>query len=52
MAQGDLAAVPVWASEAIDLISSVLPASEIVGLLAVEAEEALVRASRVVAPLS
>lgn len=44
--RGDLGVVPVWASEAIDLITEVVPAAELVGLLAAEAEEALVRAGR------
>ncbi len=48
--QGDLAAVPVWASEAIDLINDVVPASELVGFLATEAEKALIRAGRVINP--
>jgi hypothetical protein len=44
--------VPVWASEAIDLITEVMPASHLVGLLAAGAEEALTRAFRAVAPSS
>jgi nitronate monooxygenase len=48
--EGDLAVVPVWASEAIDLITEVVPAAELVGLLAQETEEALVRAGRAVRP--
>jgi hypothetical protein len=38
----------VWASEAIDLINEVVPASELVGLLAREAEAALRRAARAI----
>jgi nitronate monooxygenase len=46
--RGDLSAMPIWASEAIDLIVEVLPAADLVGLLAAEAERALVRANRAV----
>jgi nitronate monooxygenase len=42
----DMAVVPVWASEAIELITAVLPATDLVALLAAEAEEALRRAGR------
>ncbi len=35
---------PVWASEAIDLITEVSPAADLVAALAAQAEEALVRA--------
>jgi nitronate monooxygenase len=42
----DLAMVPVWASEAIDLITGLLPAADLVALLAAEAEEALGRAGQ------
>ena len=44
--RGDLSAAPVWASEAIDLITSVAPAADLVGQLAAEAETALARALR------
>jgi nitronate monooxygenase len=44
--RGDLDAVPVWASEAIGLITDVAPAAELVGLLAAETEKALVHAGR------
>jgi nitronate monooxygenase len=44
-ADGDPALVPVWASEAIDLISEISPAADIVGRLAADAEAALARAS-------
>jgi nitronate monooxygenase len=43
---GDMAVLPVWASEAIDLITAIVPAADLVGLLAMEAEEALGRAGR------
>jgi nitronate monooxygenase len=43
----DLAVVPVWAGEAIDLITEITSASEIVGALATGAEIALSRAGRV-----
>lgn len=48
--RGDLDAVPVWASQAIDLITDVMPAANLVALLAAEAEQALVRAGRAVTP--
>jgi nitronate monooxygenase len=44
--RGDPAAVPVWASEAIDLVTEVVPAAELVGVIAGEAEAALARAGR------
>jgi nitronate monooxygenase len=46
VARGDLPADPVWASEAIDLITEVCPASDLVGVLAAQAEEALLRARK------
>jgi nitronate monooxygenase len=45
VASGDLAST-VWASEAIDLITEVSPAADLVGALAAQAEEALARAGR------
>ena len=42
VARGDLPSVPVWASEAIDLITDLRPAADLVGELASQAEEALV----------
>ena len=42
----DLAVVPVWAGEGIDLISEITSAGEIVGTLAMGAEVALSRAGR------
>jgi nitronate monooxygenase len=44
--RGDLSAVPVWASEAIDLITDVAQAAVLVEQLAAEAEAALARALR------
>jgi nitronate monooxygenase len=40
---GELPPTPVWASEAIDLITGLVPASDLVGVLAAQAEEALAR---------
>ena len=48
--RGDLGVVPVWASEAIDLITEVMPAADLVGLLAAETEQALIRSARAVTP--
>jgi len=42
--RGDLPPIPVWASEAIDLINDLPPAAELVGTLAAQAEDALARA--------
>lgn len=42
----DAAVAPVWASEAIDLITGLLPAADLVALLAAEAEQALRRAGQ------
>jgi nitronate monooxygenase len=42
--QGDMRVVPVWASEAIDLITESLPAAEIVREMAAVAEESLTNA--------
>jgi nitronate monooxygenase len=44
--RGDLAVVPVWAGEAIDLITEITSATEIVDALARGAEVALTRAGR------
>jgi nitronate monooxygenase len=44
--RGDLDVLPVWASESIDLITDVMPAAELVALLATEAERALVQAGQ------
>lgn len=45
-AVGDLSVIPVWASEAIDLIDSMSPAADLVAELGRETEAALVRAER------
>jgi nitronate monooxygenase len=42
--RGELPPTPVWASEAIDLITDLMPAADLVGALAAQAEEALARA--------
>jgi nitronate monooxygenase len=47
-AKGDLSVVPVWASEAIDLITSQAPAADLVAQLSREAEAALIRAGQAV----
>jgi nitronate monooxygenase len=47
-AEGDLSVLPVWASEAIDLITTLSPAADLVAHLSREAEEALTRAGRTV----
>ncbi len=41
---GELPPLPVWASQAIDLITGLEPAAELVAVLAAQAEEALTRA--------
>jgi nitronate monooxygenase len=46
IASGALPAEPVWASEAIDLITEVAPAADIVAALAAQAERALASAGR------
>ena len=43
--RGDPAALPVWASEAIDLITHLAPAADLLAQLAEEAEAALARAA-------
>ncbi len=43
MRRGDLTPIPVWASEAIDLISDLPPAADLVSTLAAGAEAALGR---------
>jgi nitronate monooxygenase len=48
VAAGDMSVVPIWASEAIDLITTLSPAADLVAQLAIEAEEALTRAGRAV----
>jgi hypothetical protein len=44
VARGDLPPLPVWASEAIDLINDLPSAADLVGVLAAQAEDALARA--------
>jgi nitronate monooxygenase len=44
--RGDLPPDPVWAGEAVDLITDVAPAAEIVAALSAQAEDALARAGR------
>lgn len=44
VARGDMAATPIWAGEALDLINSAIPAAALVASLAAQAEEALTRA--------
>ena len=46
VARGDLPALPVWASEAIDLITDLPSAADLVAALAAQAEQALARAGR------
>lgn len=47
MARGDVPPLPVWASEAVDLITDLPPAADLVADLAGQAEDALARAGRV-----
>jgi nitronate monooxygenase len=42
--RGDMSAVPVWAGEAIDLVTDLPPAAALVANIAAEAEESLLRA--------
>ena len=44
VARGDLLPLPVWASEAVDLINDLPSAADLVGALAAQAEDALARA--------
>jgi nitronate monooxygenase len=44
--RGDVSPLPVWASEAIDLITDLPPAADLVVALAAQAEDALARAGR------
>ena len=44
VARGDLPPLPVWASEAVDLINDLPSAADLVGTLAAQAEDALARA--------
>jgi nitronate monooxygenase len=43
--RGDLSVVPVWASEAIDLITDVPPAAELVAVIAADAKDTLLQVS-------
>jgi nitronate monooxygenase len=45
IARGEVTPVPVWASQAIDLITGLVPAADLVALLAGQAEETLAAAS-------
>jgi nitronate monooxygenase len=51
IARGDLDAVPVWAGEAVDLITDLPSATELVGMLVGGAERALARATRPFEPV-
>ena len=44
VARGDLPPLPVWASEAVDLVTDVPPAADLVGIMAAQAADALARA--------
>jgi nitronate monooxygenase len=44
VASGELPPLPVWASQAIDLITDLPPAADVVADLAAQAEDALTRA--------
>jgi nitronate monooxygenase len=46
VARGDLPPLPVWAGEAVDLVTDVPPAADLVGILAAQAADALARAGR------
>ncbi|MGW3571060.1 NAD(P)H-dependent flavin oxidoreductase [Streptomyces sp. NPDC000941] len=46
VAQGEIPALPQWASQAIDLIDDLPSAADLVGTLAAQAEDALARAGR------
>ncbi|MFD1933206.1 NAD(P)H-dependent flavin oxidoreductase [Nonomuraea mangrovi] len=46
VARGDLPPLPVWAGEAVDLITDLPPAADLVATLARQAEDALARAGR------
>ncbi|MEU7895787.1 nitronate monooxygenase [Nonomuraea sp. NPDC049152] len=46
VARGDLPPLPVWAGEAVDLITDLPPAADLVAALATQAEDALARAGR------
>src|SRR5689334_19046968 len=44
LARDDLAAIPIWAGQALDLVTTLEPAEELVATIAAEAEVALARA--------
>ncbi|UKY54903.1 hypothetical protein [Streptomyces inhibens] len=46
VARGDVPPLPVWAGEAVDLITDRRPAADLVAALATQAEDALTRAGR------
>ncbi|MBO0893582.1 MAG: nitronate monooxygenase [Acidimicrobiales bacterium] len=46
--RGDPAVLPVWASQAVDLITEAVPAADLVGALVAEAEAALTGAGRAI----
>lgn len=46
VARGDVPSLPPWASEAVDLITDLPPAADLVPTLAAQAEDALARAGR------
>lgn len=46
VARGDVPPLPVWAGEAVDLVTDLPPAAELVATLATQAGEALARAGR------
>ncbi|MFE7357895.1 hypothetical protein ACFU8Q_33365 [Streptomyces sp. NPDC057543] len=46
MARGEVPPLPVWAGEAVDLITDLPPAADLVATLAAQAEDALTRAGR------
>ncbi len=50
VARGDMAAVPIWAGEGLDLIVDVVPAAELVATLAAEAEGVLVGTAAAIRP--
>ncbi|MFE1878886.1 NAD(P)H-dependent flavin oxidoreductase [Streptomyces diastatochromogenes] len=46
VARGDIPALPVWAGEAVDLVTDLPPAADLVTALAAQADDALARAGR------
>jgi nitronate monooxygenase len=47
-AHGDLSAIPVWAGEALDLITDLPPAADLVPQIAAEAEQCLLRTAHMI----